>query len=912
MDQIPEHAIAIVGMSGRFPGAHNIEEFWGNVLHKKETITAFTDQELFESRIQSPNYVKARGILKDVEYFDADFFGIPPLEARLTDPQHRILLECALEALENAGYCPDSYSGSIGIYAGTSRSTYFLNNILPHRDLMETMGDYLVRIGNEQDFLTTKISYKLNLKGPSLTVQTACSTSLVAICTACNQLLTYQCDMALAGGVSIFIPQHSGYEYQKGMIFSPDGHCKPFDVDAQGTVPSNAAGIVVLKRLEDALEDKDHIYTVIRGYGMNNDGGGKMSFSAPSVKGQAEAIGAAISMAGIDPETIGYVEAHGTATHLGDPIEMDALTKAFRSHTQRDGFCAISSVKSNIGHSMEAAGVVGFIKAVLALKEKIIPPALHFNTQNPQINFKNSPFYVNTELKNWSPGIAPRRAGVSSFGIGGTNAHMILEEAPNVKNSREVEGPHLLILSAKTNSALNAITRNLSNYLKENPEVCLADVSFTLQMGRKAFDHRRAIACRNRSEAIESLLTSDSKPFAPQTSMEEYVSNTGKSWASGEIIDWQNYWVHLERKPSRISLPTYPFEKKRHWIDPPITTTVPQRFEAFPQNLELALLNIWKKFLGMDSIGIHDNFFTLGGDSLLAIQVITQIQDEIGFSVRLQSFYQFPTIAELAEVISQQLDSNSCIVQLKSGDERLPLFLIHGIDGNIFSFRSLVDSMSYKGPIFGIQDNSFAKKDVKIEEMASSYISEIKKKYPDGPYLICGFSFGGIIAYEISQQLHQMGNSPKFIGMIDTINPQYDSVPLSNDLEMLTFLIELLEGNEISREKNFLEERLLKSMGMDVLPENERKNYFERVQCYLKSLKHYFPKENHQDLTFFEAKDRFIRMKDIPLITTWRSLLKGAVTVREITGNHLNILKPPHLKNLAHQLDLSLEEALKK
>jgi 3-oxoacyl-(acyl-carrier-protein) synthase/thioesterase domain-containing protein/acyl carrier protein len=928
MNQMVEHAIAVIGMAGRFPGAENVEVFWNNICQSKESITTFSNEELIaagipEWQIQSSHYVKARGILDGVEFFDADFFGIPPLEAQLTDPQQRLFLECAFEALENAGYCADHYAGSIGVYGGTARSTYFLHHILPNRGLMEAMGNYLIRIGNEQDFLTTKVSHKLNLKGPSLTIQSACSTSLVTICVACNHLLTYQCDIALAGGVSIFVPQQSGYVHQEGMIFSPDGHCKPFDAAAQGTVPSNGVGIVVLKRLEDALADRDHIYAIVRGYGMNNDGAEKISYSAPSAAGQATAIESAIAMAEIDPATISYAETHGTATFLGDPIEIEALTKAFQKYTQEQGFCAIGSVKSNIGHSMEAAGIAGFIKAVLALHEKKIPPMLHFNTLNPQINSENSPFHVNTVLKEWLPGINPRRACVSSFGLGGTNAHVILEEAPKLLASVESNIPHLLTLSAKTSSALNTIALNLGNYLREHPEVSLADVAYTLQIGKKIFEHRRAIVCRNREEAIVSLLELDAGTFTPETPIEQYLAEMGNLWTSGAVVDWPAFWSRLrvEKKPSRIPLPSYPFEKKRHWIDPPTETKIAQsKFpsaekESSLSSIEMILMTIWKQFLGVETIGFHDDFFALGGDSLAALQVISQIQVELGTALKLQMFYQFPTISQLAIAISQRTLETSSLVCLRAGSGHPPLFLIHGIDGNIFSCKPLAEAMTFQGSIFGIQANNSGQKEQTIEEIAASYIGEIQKMQPKGPYFLCGFSFGGIVAYEMARQLEQTGHAPKFLGIIDAINPQHDLVPLNSDSEMLTFLIELLEGKEIPvatlhnlASKN-LTERLLGSIGLNVLPEVQQQKIFEQIQRHLKSLQHYTPESYHGNVVFFEAKERFFRMKDISLTTTWQPLIKGQVVAHEITGSHLNMLKPPHVTNLANQLDLSLSEA---
>ena len=434
--------IAIIGMAGRFPGAKNVDEFWQNLRDGVESISFFSEEELeslgiHKSVVRDPRYVKARGVLEDIELFDASFFGFNPREAEITDPQNRFFLESAWQALENAGYNSEIYEGSIGVYAGAgSFNTYFLNNLYPNHQLRESVGDFQLVIANEKDFLATRVSYKLNLKGPSMTVQTACSTSLVAISMACQSLLTYQCDMALAGGVSIGVNQKTGYFYKEGMIFSPDGHCRAFDAKAQGTVSGSGVGIVVLKRLEEARADGDYIHAVIKGSALNNDGA-KIGYTAPSIDGQAQAIADALAIAEIPPETVSYIEAHGTGTPLGDPIEIAALTQAFSLETKKKGFCAIGSAKTNIGHLDTAAGVAGLIKTVQALKHQLIPPSLHFEQANPKIDFANSPFYVNTKLSEWKAGKTPRRAGVSSFGIGGTNAHVVLEEAPSVEKSGE-------------------------------------------------------------------------------------------------------------------------------------------------------------------------------------------------------------------------------------------------------------------------------------------------------------------------------------------------------------------------------------------------------------------------------------------------------------------------------------------
>ncbi|MDF5707241.1 MAG: beta-ketoacyl synthase N-terminal-like domain-containing protein [Nostoc sp. S4] len=505
--------IAIIGMSCRFPGAKNIDEFWHNLKNGVESISFFSNEELLSVGIDpvllsNPNYVKANAVLSDVEKFDATFFGISPKEAKIIDPQHRLFLECAWESLESAGYNPETNKTSIGVYAGVGMNTYLLKNIYPSLDNLDlSVGNYQLMIANDKDFLPTRVSYKLNLQGPSVSVQTACSTSLVAVHMACQSLLNGECNMALAGGASIRVPEKTGYLYHEGMILSPDGHCRAFDAQAQGTVGGNGVGIVVLKRLEDAIADRDCIHAVIKGSAINNDGSLKIGYTAPSVDGQAAVISEAQAVADIAAETITYIEAHGTGTNLGDLIEMEALTTAFGASTQKQGFCAVGSVKTNIGHLDAASGVAGLIKTVLALKHKLLPPSLHFEQPNPQIDFTNSPFYVNTTLSEWKTDGTPRRAGVSSFGIGGTNAHAIVEEAPVlVPEVSEVERSwHMLTLSAQTEKALEELAKSYADFLAVHPETPLADICFTANTGRAHFEHRLAICTQSHTQLQTAL-----------------------------------------------------------------------------------------------------------------------------------------------------------------------------------------------------------------------------------------------------------------------------------------------------------------------------------------------------------------------------------------------------------------------
>jgi phthiocerol/phenolphthiocerol synthesis type-I polyketide synthase E len=506
--------IAVIGMAGRFPGAPSVDAFWQNLRDGVESITFFSDHELASAGVgaatlQDTAYVKAGAVLEDIELFDAAFFGYNPREAEILDPQQRLFLECAWESLEHAGYDTESYTGRIGVYASASINTYLLSNLYPNLDLTGSIEDYQIMLENGNDFLTTRVSYKLNLQGPSVVVQTACSSSLVAVHLACRSLLSNESDMALAGGVSIRAPQQAGYLYHEGGIMSPDGHCRAFDARSQGIVNGNGVGIVVLKRLEDALADGDTVLAIIEGSAINNDGALKVGYTAPAIDGQAKVISAALAMAEIDPETISYIEAHGTGTPLGDPIEIAALNQVFRPNAKQTNFCAIGSVKTNIGHLDAAAGVAGLIKTVLALKHQMLPPSLHFETPNPAIDFEHSRFRVNAALTPWEAGAFPRRAGVSSFGIGGTNAHVALKEAPRVEASGDDSPWYLLPISAKTESALEKATANLAAYLRQHPESCMVDVAYTLQRGRRPFNHRRVLVCRDHADALATLESRD-------------------------------------------------------------------------------------------------------------------------------------------------------------------------------------------------------------------------------------------------------------------------------------------------------------------------------------------------------------------------------------------------------------------
>lgn len=503
--------IAIIGMAGRFPGAPNLKSFWRNLLAGVESVSFFTRDELLaagisEAELTKSRYVAAKAILEGSDYFDATYFDLSKREATVMDPQFRVFLETVAEAMEDAAYAADTPKRRTGIFAGAATNTY-QEHLRAYPELIEQVGTTQATILNEKDFLPTWAAYKLNLTGPCVTVQSACATSLVAVHLACQSLLNGECDLAIAGGVSLSFPQKEGYQYVEGGLLSPDGHCRAFDANAMGSVPGEGVGVVVLRRLDDAIKEGDAVRAIVKASSINNDGADKIGYLAPSEQGIATAVTESLAISGIDCQTIGYVEAHGTGTTLGDPIEISALTKAFRTQTEEKEFCAIGSVKTNIGHLNTAAGIASLMKTVLMLENGSIPPSLHYEAPNPLMKLSQTPFYVSTQAKEWINNGHPRRAAVNIFGIGGTNAHIILEEAPLREPCASFAEDELLVLSARSEPALRNLSAKLATHLENSPNLSLAAAAYTLGVGRRAHQYRRLVLCSNIAEAVESLRT---------------------------------------------------------------------------------------------------------------------------------------------------------------------------------------------------------------------------------------------------------------------------------------------------------------------------------------------------------------------------------------------------------------------
>jgi phthiocerol/phenolphthiocerol synthesis type-I polyketide synthase E len=565
-NELDTTGIAIIGMSARFPGAPDLRSYWDNLRAGRESIETLDEASLLASGVDpsalaDPSYVRVAPVLRGIDQFDAPLFDISPAEARQLDPQHRLFLECAWEAIEHGGYRSAATDLSVGVYGSSTISTYMLNNLI-HLPAMRRGRDGLnlatmqICVANDKDFLSTRVSFKLDLRGPAYTVQSACSSSLVAVHVACQALLARECDLALAGGASVKVPQHVGYFYEPGAIVSPDGHCRAFDAEGNGTVFGSGVGVVLLRRLDDALVAGDHIWAVIRGSAANNDGSLKMAFTAPSVEAQARVIEEALDIAGVSADTISYVEAHGTGTNLGDPVEVAALTQAFRATTQRKQYCAIGSVKTNVGHLETAAGIAGLIKVALMLHHKEIPATLHFKRPNPQLDLDNSPFFVNAVLRPWDDaGAAPRRAGLTSLGVGGTNVHLVLEEAPPPAPAAATTPWQLLTLSAHSAASLDEVTRSLGAFASARADISLADVAYTLHVGRVPLRHRRIAVCRDTADAARVL--SGAEPARLLTRLEDRPSPPVVFMFPGQGTQYPNMGLEL-----RSADPTF-----RTWVD---------------------------------------------------------------------------------------------------------------------------------------------------------------------------------------------------------------------------------------------------------------------------------------------------------------------------------------------------------
>src|SRR4051794_15062054 len=787
-----ETAIAIVGMAGRFPGAPTIDDLWCNLLEGVEAMRPFTDEELAEAGVslsvaRRPEYVAAGAPLEHADAFDAEFFSIPAHEARLMDPQQRVFLECVWAALEDAGHVPSRAEGRIGVFASGSISSYLINVLARAGEAAPGDVNYPVVLGNDKDFLATRVSYKLGLTGPSMSVQTACSSSLTAVHTACQALLAGECDAALAGGVSITFPQTSGYLYREGGIMSPDGRCRVFDAQAAGTVKGNGCAVVLLRRLDAALRDGDHIHAVIRGTAINNDGSDKVGFTAPGPAGQSEVICDALELAGVPAAEIGYVEAHGTGTALGDPIEVHALAAAHGADGAPPQRCFLGSMKANLGHLDAAAGVAGLVKTALVLREQTVPGQPTFSRPNPALGLERLGYVIPEATQ---PADAPLRAGaVSSFGIGGTNAHAVLAPPPrDARGEREpARGKYRVLLSAADGDALRESAGRLRARVAADPGLRLDDVTLTLAHGRTPLAVRTGFAVASMAElakALDGFLAG-----RDHVDPDAVVS----AWTAGDVaaLDDVGDLTHARRVP----LPTYPFRRTRHWVDVPQPAQTREAQESAPckgDALERAIAVI-TGHLGAE-IDADQDLLDLGVDSMMLVEIITSLREEFGVALPFSEIEGLRTARDLAERIGQltapvaatviahpaREATPSCdprfrrvLNKVRSGDSDRNVFLIHPSGGTTFCYADMARHLRGDHTIYSIGFPFEATDELRsIRDMARVYLSVVRDVQPSGPYVLGGYSMGGNVAFEMALMLEAAGETVERVIMFDSLAPE--------------------------------------------------------------------------------------------------------------------------------------------
>ncbi|MFJ3880991.1 beta-ketoacyl synthase N-terminal-like domain-containing protein [Streptomyces sp. NPDC090077] len=770
MSETGSTAVAVVGMAGRFPGSATTQEFWQGLVDGVESVRTFSDAEMAAAgvpaeRIASPGRVARGADLADADLFDAAFFGVTQRDARLMDPQQRVFLTCAWQAMEDAGLAPHPDSGPVGVFASTSLSTYLLSNVLRSAEYADAALSYPVLLGNDKDFLASRVSYKLDLRGPAVTVQSACSSSLAAVHLACAALARGEVRAALAGGVSITFPQTSGYEYQEGGILSRDGHCRVFDARAAGTVKGNGCGVVVLKRLSDALDDGDRVYAVVRGTAVNNDGSDKIGFTAPGPQGQQAVIRAAVEASGVPAAHIGYIETHGTGTAVGDPLELRALTAAYEAAGGPAPDCLIGSVKANIGHLDAAAGVTGLIKAALALYHQKVPRQINYETPNPQLRLADGPFSVPAGTVDPPRATPLRAAAVSSFGLGGTNAHAVLgaPPAPVVPAARPDGVRYPVVLSARDPEALAGLARGLRELLDAAEPPAVRDIAYTLLTGRARLPVRHAFEAATHEElraGLDALLAGErATAVAP-----------ARVWAYGPAL--------------KVSLPGHPFRQERHWIEPE-TRAVPVAGAPAPSPAAGApveddvverVLKVLEDGLGIDQIAPDDDFYDLGGDSMLAVEVVTALRALFGVELDLDEFARLRTPDEMADHIRAARSGGSAggggIRVVREG-VGTPVYLVPPAGGTTFVYHRLADRTPPGAPLRTVAFPSDpALRPGTLRELAALYVGWIRAEQPAGPYRLGGYSFGGNVAFEMALQLQRAGETVETLVMLDAHVPE--------------------------------------------------------------------------------------------------------------------------------------------
>ncbi|MFJ9734252.1 beta-ketoacyl synthase N-terminal-like domain-containing protein [Streptomyces sp. NPDC101171] len=897
--------IAVVGMAGRFPGAGSVAELWEMLVRGAEAVHRFSPEELASAGVpadvaDAPGYVPYGADLADADRFDADFFGVTPRDARIMDPQHRVFLTCAWQALEDAGLAPDAQD-NVGVYAASSLSTYLLYHVLRSAEHAGSTLTYPVLLGNDKDFLATRVAYKLGLHGPALTVQTACSSSLTAVHLACRALASGEVDAALAGGVSITVPQTAGYDYQEGGILSRDGHCRVFDAESSGTVKGNGAGVVVLKRLADAERDGDRVYAVVRGSAVNNDGADKIGFTAPGTAGQREVIRRALTASGVPAGDIGYVETHGTGTTVGDPLELSSLAAAHRDAGGAADGCLIGSLKANLGHLDAAAGVTGLIKAALALYHQTVPPQINLDRPNPLLQLDRTPYDVPRSAVQFTD--EPLRAtAVSSFGIGGTNAHCVLARAPQpgAHPAGAPAGPFPVVLSAKDEEALRALARALREHLAGAPGTDPADVAYTLFTGRSRFATRHAFVAADLDGMVAGLdALLDGAP-------------------NGELPEATTWPLAPARK---ISLPGHPLREERHWLEPDIARPEPERQptgqphgvrppapvlpragagEGLGDEVLQEVLPILREHLGVDSLAPDDDFHELGGDSLLAVEVVSTFRTAFGVTVELDALGR--TARQMADAVRAARTGarGSGVITVREG-EGTPVFLVHPAGGTNLVYSTLARHSRSTAPLMALSFPSAEEgRPETLRELAARYLERVRSVQPSGPYRLGGYSFGGNVALEMALQLQAAGERVEPLLMLDSHVPEtyvggrLDPQEFEDAFAVLARQTALVDGIDVAvlREEGFLD---VWRTNHDWLKSYYPDRPFDGDILLLQA-------EEQEPVELLDALRLSVRDKSL-----WQAHITGRLRVRKVPGHHFTMFdEGEHITSLAAAFDEAL------
>ncbi|MGW3539761.1 beta-ketoacyl synthase N-terminal-like domain-containing protein [Nocardia niigatensis] len=943
-------AVAIIGCAGRFPGARNPEEFWDNIARGIESVTELSAEEcrrneLDPTIVDAPSYVRRGALLDDVEYFDAEFFGFSPGEAAATDPQQRLFLECCWEALEDAGIDPDRAPGPIAVFAGAGTSTYAETQLAQARR-RPAFGELMpLVIGNNRDFLATRVAYKFGLTGPALTLQTACSTSLVAVHYACQSLLLGESDVALAGGVAVRTPLRVGYIHEPGGILSADGHCRAFDRESDGTVPGNGAGVVVLRRLDDALRAGDRVLAVIRGSAVNNDGRAKVGYTAPGADGQARVLAEALAVADIEPDTVSYVEAHGTGTRLGDPIEFAALREVYGSRSVAGPPCYVGTVKSNIGHLDTAAGIAGLIKVVGALRQGLIPATMNFRAANQLLGLGDgSALAIADRSRTWESA-GPRRAGVSSFGLGGTNVHVVLEQAPATRVEHSTES-QLLVLSAADPLALDEMVAALFAHLAAHPELSIRDVAHTLHTGRKVFAHRFAQVVDNKGRPLGEPIrgsASGARGAAPAVSISDAPSPAeraqqlaiaARAWVDGAECDWKG--LYFGRPARKVKLPGYRFQRSRHWLGAtPERPTA--RYGAGRTPTESAVAEIWGSILGLTDIERTENYFGLGGDSLRALRMARRVTETFGVPVTLQDLVAAPTLGEFCAFLDRAVSGTGPVpdgtatplIYLNRNGSRPPIVLVHPGGGSALTYLPLAAAVGADQPLICIQSPTYrgGVESDSVEDAATVYLADLAAAGIEFREL-CGWSYGGNVAFEMARRVRKETGRVVGVYLIDSLPPAaYPDRPPSETELYAAFPVVLTQfgraasengtaaaDSEVPADFDAAVAALRRAGALpEWLPTDAARTMFDVWRRHMVAVCGYRPGPavTDIDITLLQATDpqpdaltELLRIDPDPLVTRtgWAELTTGRSTVHPIAGNHHSLIREGNVEVLAEVL----------